>query len=77
MYNIEKSPFRRGCYIGYASGRVFHIAPNQRGKLWGAQQQNDVPGEPAVKAFAIFAVTLRDLSAKLAALPNPFKESQP
>lgn len=37
--NIEKSKFKPGCYIGYASGKIYLIKKN--GKEWLARNRDD------------------------------------
>lgn len=70
MHNIEKSAFRKGEYVGYADGCVFHITrTNSTYGNWCACVSH---GDNADKYSNrhIFAFRLADLSAKLSALAN-------
>lgn len=64
MHNIEKSSFRRGAYVGYGGGAVWHITRN--GRQWRAAPINWIR-ETTLAPFSMR--TLRDISAELAALP--------
>tara|TARA_R110000868_G_scaffold379713_1_gene645645 strand:+ start:627 stop:809 length:183 start_codon:yes stop_codon:yes gene_type:complete len=55
MTNIEKSAFRRGEYVGYAAGLVWHI--RKEGRDWLAMAQGT--------GIRIVRVTLRDVSIAL------------
>ena len=63
-HNIEKSAFRRGEYVGYGGGKVWHIrkASTSYG-TWAAHVQNDWNTQ-------LFAFSLAKLSAQLAALKS-------
>jgi len=57
MHNVEKSAFRKGEYVGYGAGAVWHIRRVGAG-LWRAH-----PVESALNT--ITATTLRGVSGKL------------
>lgn len=68
--HIEKCRFGSGQYIGYAGGRVYRIKrTNSSAGKWWAWRENQVPGDAA--NISIYAWRLRDMDAKLAALPSP------
>jgi hypothetical protein len=68
FFNIEKSAFNRGEYVGYSGGARFKI---RRGMIsgWKALQVEQGANSDRVPAGALilYGRTLRELSAKLAA----------
>lgn len=57
--NIEKSAFRRGEYVGYANGKVFHVSKsNSSFGNWFAHNRDNYNEQ-------IFAYGLASLSDKL------------
>lgn len=70
MHNVEKSKFRKGEYIGYGGGAVWHIRNYGKGN-WKATPQ----GNNSHKVFT--CATLRDVSAQLDTLNNPAVKSNP
>ena len=63
MHNIEKSAFRRGQYVGYGGGKVWHIRKtNSTYGNWIAWDRDN-------EANPVYAFRLKDMSDKLAALP--------
>jgi len=70
MFNIEKSAFRKGEYVGYADGCVFHITrTNSTYGNWFASVSHGDNVEK-YRNVPIFAHRLSDMSAKLSALAN-------
>ena len=57
--NIEKSAFRKGEYVGYCAGRVYHIRKSHGG-YWFARNRDD--GKDHFLAFG-----LESMSQKLQA----------
>ena len=58
--NIERSAFRKGEYVGYSNGRVYHIRKsNSSYGTWHARNRDDANDQ-------IFAFGLQALSDKLA-----------
>ena len=55
LHNVDKSPFRKGEYVGYANG-VWHIRRNYAG--WIANHREN-------KHTGITGMTLSDISAQL------------
>ena len=61
-HNIEKSAFRRGEYVGYGGGFVWHISKsNSSFGNWYAHERDNVSRK-------IYAFGLQSMSDKLAAL---------
>lgn len=48
--NIEKSAFRKGEYVGYCEGRVYHIRKSHGG-YWSARNRDD--GKDFFLAFGL------------------------
>jgi hypothetical protein len=60
-HNIDKSAFRKGEYIGYCEGRIFHISKsNSSFGTWFAYNRDDYNDQ-------IFAFGLAAMSEKLEA----------
>lgn len=60
-YNIEKSGFRHGEYVGYSSGKVYRISKSTSSYgNWYAENQNDYNDQ-------IFAFGLDNMSKALQA----------
>jgi hypothetical protein len=60
-HNVEKSVFRRGEYVGYGQGDVWHIRKSKSlYAKWVAWPQNDPTRRP------LYGARLRDISEKLA-----------
>ena len=71
MQHIEKSVFRRGEYVGYGGGAVWHVRrTNSSYGNWWAYPHTGANAE-TLRNTPMVAHTLRALDAKLAAL-NPF-----
>lgn len=61
-YNIEKSAFRHGEYVGYGGGKVWHISKSSSSfGNWYAHEQNNVNNK-------IYAFGLKSMSDKLASI---------
>jgi len=58
FYNIEKSAFHRGEYVGYAAGYVFRIT-------WQARLARYNPVNPQLSNRIFYAFKLEDMSNKL------------
>jgi len=59
-HNIEKSAFRKGEYIGYCEGKIYHISKsNSSYGTWFAYNRDDYNDQ-------IFAFGLASMSEKLA-----------
>lgn len=73
-HNIEKSAFRRGAYVGYGGGTVWHITKSKSSfGTWMAAPIPWITGEgfDALKHNAfIYAFRLSDMGDKLAALKS-------
>jgi hypothetical protein len=70
MFNIEKSAFRKGEYVGYADRCVFRITrTNSSYGNWCACVSHGDNAEKYRNHF-VFAFRLSDMSAKLSALAN-------
>jgi hypothetical protein len=62
MFNIEKSGFRRGEYVGYGGGKVWRIKKtNSSFGNWFAHNQDSYNEQ-------LYAMRLSDLQAKLEAM---------
>ena len=62
--NIEKSAFRKGEYVGYSNGKVFHIRKsNSSFGNWHAANRDNWNEQ-------VFAFGLASMSQKLANLPK-------
>ena len=58
--NIEKSAFRKGEYVGYSEGKVYHISKtNSSYGTWFAHNRDNYNDQ-------VFAFGLDSMSAKLA-----------
>ena len=65
-YNIEKSAFRRGEYVGYSAGYVFRVErSNSSFGNWQARLAQYNPVNPRLSNRIFYAFTLVDLGAKL------------
>jgi len=59
MYNIEKSAFRKGQYVGYGFGQTWRIYKDSSSNWWTALSQQS--------ADCMSARTLKELSVRLSA----------
>ena len=79
-YNIEKSAFRHGEYVGYAAGYLFRIVKsNSSFGNWQASLARYNPVNPQLSNRYFYGFTLVDLGEKLDAfaqetLANAIKE---
>ena len=66
FYNIEKSAFHKGEYVGYAAGYVFRItkAHSSYGN-WSARLARYNPVNPRLSNRIFYAFRLSDLSDQL------------
>ena len=66
-YNIEKSGFRRGEYVGYAAGLVWRITKST--SSFGSWQARplDCAHDARLNSTILYAFRLNDLSQKLEA----------
>lgn len=65
-YNIEKSAFNRGEYVGYAAGYVFRITrTNSSFGNWSARLARYNPVNPQLSNRIFYAFTLESMSDKL------------
>lgn len=72
MENIEKSKFRRGAYVGYADMIVWRIVKsNGSSGSWLAMPADGHGYSAQIMATPIYAHTLKEMSAKLAAWRVP------
>lgn len=68
--NIEKSVFKKGEYIGYAQGKIFHIrkSTSSYGNWWAFNRDN--------YNEQLFAFGLDSLSEKLSKVEKPEPRTQ-
>lgn len=72
LYNIEKSAFRRGEYVGYAQNLVWHIKKsNSSYGTWEAFPAPNKGYHVAIAACRLYGFRLAEMSAKLAAWQIP------
>ena len=65
-FNIEKSAFRKGEYVGYAAGYVFRIVKsNSSFGNWHAQLARYNPVNPRLSNRFFYGFTLAQLSKRL------------
>jgi hypothetical protein len=65
-YNIEKSGFHRGEYVGYAAGYVFKVTKSTSSfGNWSARLARYNPVNPRLSNRIFYGFTLADLSDKL------------
>jgi len=65
-YNIEKSAFRKGEYVGYAAGYVFRVVKsNSSFGNWQAQLARYNPVNPRLSNRIFYGFTLAQLSERL------------
>ena len=66
LHNIEKSAFKRGSYVGYGAGKVWHIArTNSTYGNWIALPINWIPSDDMAAPSHLYAFRLSDMSSKL------------
>jgi hypothetical protein len=59
LHNIEKSAFRKGEYVGYACGLVFHIRKD--GREWIAYAQGSGIRPIVCPSLALMSVALENV----------------
>lgn len=76
LYNIEKSAFNRGEYVGYAAGYVFRITRCKSSfGNWQARLARYNPVNPALSNRFFYAFTLESMSEELDAFAKEAKAS--
>ena len=73
-YNIEKSAFHKGEYVGYAAGYVFRVVKsNSSFGNWQASLARYNPVNPSLSNRFFYGFTLTELSEKLDAFARETK----
>jgi hypothetical protein len=74
-FNIEKSAFNRGEYVGYAAGYVFRIVKsNSSFGNWQAQLARYNPVNPRLSNRFFYGFTLAQLSERLNAFSQEIEK---
>ena len=74
-FNIEKSAFNRGEYVGYAAGYVFRIVKtNSSFGNWQAQLARFNPVNPRLSNRIFYGFTLAQLSERLDAFSQEIEK---